>query len=116
MGDNLGNYAGNKYYPWRELGFESWADLLELTEAQAKKLTAISAKSGIDPTTGEKRIVFQATFVDSGAITLTDYGAMDIGSEILVKDSGTLRIAKKVAKSASAVIGDWYYVNMTVCS
>jgi hypothetical protein len=114
MGDNLSNYAGNKYYPWRELGFDSWADLLGLTEAQAKKLTAVRAFSGIDPTSGEKRIVFDAAFIDTGAITLTDYGAMDIGSRLLIKDSGTVRVAFKVAKSATAVNGDWYYEDLTV--
>ena len=114
MGDNLSNYAGPKYYPWRELGFDSWADLLGLTAAQAAKLTAVVAQSGIDPTTGEKRIVWHAHYTDTGAIDLTVYGNMDIGSEIVIDDSGTTRIVKKIAKSATAVIGDWYYVNLTV--
>ena len=117
MGDNLGNYAGNKYYPWRELGFNSWADLLGITEAQAKRLTAVVAQSGIDPTSGEKRVVFAATYISTTvACDLTVYGNMDIGSRILIKDTGTVRVAYKVAKSATAVVGDWYYEDLTVVS
>lgn len=116
MGDSLGNYAGNKYYPMAPLYLDSFADLLGITAAQAAKLKDVCAFSGIDKTSGEKRVVYFATYVDTGAIDLTVYGAMDIGSELLVLDSGTYRIAKKVARSSTAVIGDWYYVNLTVVS
>lgn len=117
MSDNLGNYAGEKYYPWRELGFDSWADLLAITAAQAAQLTAVVAHSGIDPTSGEKRIVFSAMFDDSSsACTLTVYGNMDKGSRLLIVDTGTVRVAYKVAKSSTAVVGDWYYEDLTVVS
>ena len=115
MSDNISNYAGKKYYPMRELGFDDWAELLSITAAQAAKLTAVRAWSGIDPTGGDARIVFDCCFNDiSSACVLSVYGAMDIGSKMLIIDSGTVRIAYKVAKSSTAVIGDWYFEELTV--
>jgi len=117
MGDNLAQAAGNKYYPMRELGFDDIGELLQISAANAAKLSRVSAKSGKHPTTGAKEIVWNATFQNTGeAIDLTVYGNMGIGSEILVNDSGTVRIVRKIASSSTPVVGDWYYVNMTVVS
>ena len=117
MGDNLSVSAGNKYYPMRELGFDDIGELLNISATNASELSRVSAVGGKHPTTGAKEIKWNAVFEDTSvALTLTDYSAMGIGSQIFIMDSGTFRIAHKAANSATPVIGDWYYVDLTVVS
>ena len=115
MGDNLAVSAGNKYYPMREIGFDDIGELLNITSVQAALLTRVSAVSGKHPSTGAKEIKWDAVFDDTSlALILTDYSGMGIGSKILILDSGTFRVAYKVANSSTPVVGDWYDVNLTV--
>jgi hypothetical protein len=117
MGDSLGVGAGIKYYPMRELGFDDIGELLNISAANANLLSAVRAWSGKDPDSGAQVIIWNAAFNDTSvAIDLTVYGNMDIGSMLFIKDSGTYRLAYKAAKSTTAVVGDWYYVNLTVVS
>lgn len=116
MSDSLGVSAGKKYYPMRECGFDDIGELLNITAAQAAALSQVRAWSGKDPD-GNLKIVWEAVFNDTGsAFSPTVYQNMDIGSSILVIDSGTVRKVWKVAKSATAVVGDWYYEELTVTS
>lgn len=117
MSDNLGVAAGNKYYSMREMGFADIGEQLNISAANAAKLSRVRAWSGKNPSTGVQEIVWDAMFDSSAeAIDLTVYGNMDIGSRLLIHDSGTVRLAYKIAKSSTAVVGDWYYVNLTVVS
>ena len=114
MSDNLAVAAGNKFYPMRELGFDDISEMLNITAAQAALLSRCSAVGGKHPTTGAKEIKWNAVFEDTSvALTLTDYSAMGIGSQIFIMDSGTFRLAIKASNSATPVIGDWYYVDLT---
>lgn len=115
MGDNIAVSAGNKYYPMRELGFDDIGELLNISAANAAKLSRVSAKSGKHPTTGAKEIKWDAVFDNTGeAIDLTVYANMGIGSRLFIMDSGTYRTVEKSASSTTPVIGDWYYVDLTV--
>ncbi len=115
MGDNLAVSAGNKYYTMREIGFDDIGELLNISSANTALLTRVSAVAGVHPSTGAKEIRWNATFEDTTvAISLLVYGAMGIGSQIFIMDSGTFRVAFKAVNSAVAVDADWYDVDLTV--
>jgi len=114
MGDNLSVAAGNKYYPMRELGFDDIGELLNISAVNASELSRVTAWSGKHPTTGAKEIKWNAVFLDTTVgLTLTDYSAMGIGSQIFIMDSGTYRVAYKVLNSTTPATTDWFYVNLT---
>jgi hypothetical protein len=105
--------AGVKYKFLREVDTDRWQDLLSLSAADAAKLTNVHAWGGLDEINNQNVVVYMANYVGSGAIDLTDYGAMDIGSIIIDTTAATKCLYVKIAKSATAVVGDWYYVNLT---